>query len=129
LSRASRVRSLGAIKSRALIRGGGQRPVASAVWRPKWEVAETAGRFRVILLQDPFTDERLRELGLNNRQLQLVGYIREHGSITNRNYRELSGLSDEAARKDIAQLRERGVLTAVGKRRSTAYVLKRGAGD
>ena len=129
MSRASRVRSLGAIKSRALIRGGGQRPVASAVWRPKWEVAETTGRFRVILRQDPFTEERLRELGLNNRQLRLVAYVREHGRVTNRAYRDLTGLSDEAGRKDIAELLDHGVLAVVGKGRSAAYVLKKRVGD
>jgi ATP-dependent DNA helicase RecG len=91
--------------------------------------AEGAGRLRVIIRQDPFTETFLQELGLNNRQLQAVAYIREHGEISNRYNRELNGLSHEAARKEIGQLRDRGILVAVGKGRSTAYVLKKRVGD
>jgi ATP-dependent DNA helicase RecG len=67
-------------------------------------------------------------LGLSNRQLQLIAFIRQHGKITNRDYRELAGLSDETARKEIQQLRDHGVLETVGKGRSTAYVLRRRVG-
>jgi len=91
--------------------------------------AEGVGRFRVVVRQDPFTEAFLQELGLNNRQLKAVAYIRQHGEMSNRDYRELTGLSDETARKEIAQLRDRGVLVAVGKGRSTAYVLKKRVGD
>jgi ATP-dependent DNA helicase RecG len=91
--------------------------------------AGTVGRFRVIVRQDPFTETFLRGLGLSNRQLQAVAFIRQHGEITNRDYRELANLSDEAARKEIQQLRDRGILEAVGKGRSTAYVLRRRASD
>ncbi len=89
----------------------------------------TAGWFRVIIRQDPFTETFFRELGLNNRQLQLVAFIRQHGEVTNRDYREMAALSDETARKVIKQLRDRGVIEAVGKGRSTAYVLKKRVGD
>jgi len=71
----------------------------------------------------------LQEMGLNNRQLRLIAYVREHGKITNRTYRELTGLSDEGARKEIAGLLDLGILEQVGKGRSTAYVLKRRVGD
>jgi ATP-dependent DNA helicase RecG len=91
--------------------------------------AKTAGRFRVILRQGPAIKARLRELGLNDRQLQLISYVREHGKITNRAYRELTGLSDEAARKEIAGLLGLGILEQVGGGRSTAYVLKKRVGD
>jgi ATP-dependent DNA helicase RecG len=73
--------------------------------------------------------ERLRDLGLNDHQLRLVAYVREHGRVTNRAYRDLTGLSDEVGRKDIAELLDHGVLAVVGKGRSTAYVLKKRLGD
>jgi len=44
-------------------------------------------------------------------------------------YRELTGLSDEAARREIAGLLDLGILEHVGKGRSTAYVLKKRVGD
>jgi ATP-dependent DNA helicase RecG len=91
---------------------------------PEFEV-KTAGRFRVILRQGPAAQARLQEMGLNSRQVQLMDYVREHGRITNRAYRELSGISDEAARREIVVLLDRGLLEPVGKGRSTAYVLKK----
>lgn len=87
------------------------------------------GRFRVILREGPAIKAHLQEMGLNNRQLQLIAYVREHGRITNRAYRELTGLSDEAARKEIAGLLDLGILEQVGKGRSTAYVLKKRVGN
>jgi ATP-dependent DNA helicase RecG len=95
---------------------------------PEFDV-KTAGRFRVILRQGTAIKARLQELGLNDRQLQLISYVREHGKITNRAYRELTGLSDEAARKEIGGLLGLGILEQVGGGRSTAYVLKKRVGD
>ncbi len=91
--------------------------------------ARTVGRFRVVLRQGPAIKTRLQEMGLSDRQLQLIAYVREHGKITNRAYREMTGLSDEATRKEIAGLLDLGVLEQVGRGRSTAYILKRRVGD
>ena len=88
-----------------------------------------AGRFRVILRERPAIKARLQEVGLNSRQLQLIAYVREHGKIINRAYRELTGLSDEAARKEIGGLLDLGLLEQVGKGRSTAYIPKKRVGD
>jgi len=90
---------------------------------PEFDV-KRAGRLRVILWQGPAAKARLQEMGLNSRQVQLMDYVREHGRITNRAYRELTGLSDEAARREIAGLLDHGLLEQVGKGRSTAYILK-----
>jgi ATP-dependent DNA helicase RecG len=95
---------------------------------PEFDV-KAAGRFRVILRQGPAVKVRLQEMGLNSRQLQLMAYVREQGRITNRAYRELTGLSDEAARKEIAGLLDLGLLEQAGKGRSTAYILKKRVGD
>jgi DNA-binding transcriptional ArsR family regulator len=80
------------------------------------------GRFEVIFYQDPYTGERLREMGLNERQVKAVLYVKDRGSITNGEFRELTGLSDEAARKDLAELTEKELLRVEGKGRSTRYV-------
>jgi len=45
------------------------------------------------------------------------------GSITNRKYRDLTGLSDEAARRDLNLLIQHGVLRREGKGRNARYVL------
>lgn len=111
----------GTIRMAAALKEAGHSP-------PKFD-AGTAGRFRVILREGPTIKARLQEMGLNNRQLQLIAYVREHGKITNRACRQLTGLSDEAARKEITGLLDLGILEQVGKGRSTAYVLKKRVGD
>jgi ATP-dependent DNA helicase RecG len=81
-------------------------------------------QFRVRFLKDPYTPDRLRRMGLNERQVKAVRYVQEHGCITNRQYRQITGVSDEGARLDLKQLVELGIFQLQGKGRSTAYVLK-----
>lgn len=62
---------------------------------------------------------------LNNRQAQAMQYIREHGSITNREYRALCpDVSAETVRLDLADLVEQGVLLKIGSKKGTYYILK-----
>jgi ATP-dependent DNA helicase RecG len=80
--------------------------------------------FRVIFRKDIFSEEYLRGLGLNERQVKAAMYVKEKGKITNKEYRELTELSDEGARIDLNQLVEAGVFQVKGKGRSAHYVLK-----
>ncbi len=90
---------------------------------PEPEFVSERGWFQIMFLQDPYTEERLREMGLNERQMTAVRWVREKGSIRNKAFRELVGLSDEAARLDLTELVEKGVLRIKGKGRSTRYVM------
>ncbi len=90
---------------------------------PEPDFRSEKGRFEVIFYKDPYTEERLREMGLSERQVKAVLYVKEEGDITNREFRELTGLSDEAARKDLVELAEKRLLRVEGKGRSTRYVL------
>jgi ATP-dependent DNA helicase RecG len=56
------------------------------------------------------------------RQLQ---YIRDHGSITNREYRQLCvGVSAETLRLDLADMVEKGIILKVGSKKGTYYIIK-----
>ena len=92
---------------------------------PEPEFKEEAGGFCVTFWKDIYNETYLSRLGLNDRQVRAVLYAKEKGSITNREYREITGLSDEGARLDIRQMVEKGVLVPKGKGRSTCYVLRR----
>jgi ATP-dependent DNA helicase RecG len=63
--------------------------------------------------------------GLNNQERQALAlrYVHEHGSITNQQYRQLTGVSDRTALRDLEALVTQGALRAVGKRRGRQYVL------
>ncbi len=61
----------------------------------------------------------------NHRQSRALQYIRDHGSITNREYRSLcQGVSAETLRLDLADMVERGILLKVGSKKGTYYILK-----
>jgi ATP-dependent DNA helicase RecG len=61
----------------------------------------------------------------NHRQARALQYIRDNGSITNREYRSLiQGVSAETLRLDLADMVERGILLKVGSKKGTYYILK-----
>ncbi|MBN1889581.1 MAG: tetratricopeptide repeat protein [Thermoflexales bacterium] len=60
---------------------------------------------------------------LNERQQQALAYVKEHGAITNRGYRELTGVAQRQAARDLIELVERGIFKAVGLGRATRYEL------
>jgi len=87
-------------------------------------VSVEAIRKRVIgLSKDIKILKQKGQIALTERQMRIVERIISKGSITNREARELLGLSDEGIRKEITKLIELGVLRKVGEGRSTHYVL------
>lgn len=87
-------------------------------------VSVEAIRKRVIgLSKDIKILKKKGQFALTERQMKIAERIISKGSITNREARELLGLSDEGIRKEITKLLELGVLMKVGEGRSTHYVL------
>ena len=79
----------------------------------------------VVTLRKRITEEFLREKGLNERQIKAVSYIREKGSITNKEYQALFGVSRITATRDFKLLEGEGILERIGKgKRNLKYVLK-----
>jgi len=81
--------------------------------------------FQVILYKDAFTDEFLQKKGINERQRKAIAYVKEKGKITNKEYRKLTGLSDEGARMDLNKLIKFGIFQLRGEGRTTHYILKK----
>ena len=90
---------------------------------PHPEFNDSEGGFQVIFRKDVYSEEYLTELGLNERQIKAVMYVKKIGKITNREYREFSGLSDEGARLDLNDLVSKGCFKSKGRGRSFHYVL------
>lgn len=57
------------------------------------------------------------------RLIQAVQYVNDHGFITNATYRELTGVSDRTAHRDLEILVERGRLKGIGQKRARRYEL------
>ncbi len=92
---------------------------------PEPEFANWQGGVRVTFLKDPYTPERLRKLGLSERQIKAVLYVKEHGKITNTKYQEITGVKKRQASNDLKNLEERSILVKKGTTgKGTFYVLK-----
>ena len=63
------------------------------------------------------------QIALNNRQMQIVEKIISQGQITNRDIREMFGISDNAALKIIRKLIDLKVIERKGEGRNVHYVL------
>ena len=95
--------------------------------RPHFE--EVGSEFRVTLVGpgERFMEEvTVRPAwgeGLNERQVEAVLHVGEHGRITTAEYRDLVGISDVTAYRDLKDLCEKGLLVRHGKGRGTYYTL------
>lgn len=90
---------------------------------PEPDFMEENGVMTVIFYKDKWNMENLMKLGLNERQVKAIKYIKKNGKITNREYREINNLSDEGARIDLIAMMEKAILLQKGKGRSTHYLL------
>ncbi|RMD64042.1 AAA family ATPase [Candidatus Parcubacteria bacterium] len=90
---------------------------------PEPEFQNQQGGFLVTFARDPYTPERLRAMGLNERQFQAVLYVKERGSITNKEYQQLTGVSKRTASGELSELVEKCILIKTGgqRGRGTAY--------
>ncbi len=62
---------------------------------------------------------------MNERQTRALTYVREGGSITNREYQKLCpNVSAETLRLDLVDLVNRSVLLKIGSKKGTYYILK-----
>jgi len=73
---------------------------------PEPELAERFGGFMVTLFKDRFTKEQLVKLGLNQRQIKAVQYVKEKGRITNAEYQTINNVSKRTATNDLSELVE-----------------------
>ena len=88
------------------------------------EFKEAFGGFQVIFRKDIYTEEYLRSLGLNERQIKAVMYVKEKGRITNKEYRTLNNTSNKTAYLELINLTEKGVFETQGTGRETFYTLR-----
>ncbi|PIP12558.1 MAG: transcriptional regulator [bacterium (Candidatus Stahlbacteria) CG23_combo_of_CG06-09_8_20_14_all_40_9] len=82
--------------------------------------------FRVIFRKDIYTEEYLRNLGLNERQIKAVMYVKEKGKITNKEYQELFDVSKRTVTNDLEELVQKNLFEKIGTRgKGTFYKIKR----
>ena len=89
---------------------------------PEPVLEEKWGGFIVTLFQDRFSEEELQKLGLNDRQIKAVLYVKEKGRITNLQYLDINeGITDRTALRDLDFLVELGIFQRIGDKKSAYY--------
>jgi ATP-dependent DNA helicase RecG len=92
---------------------------------PEPEFKEEFSGFSLYMRKDYYTEERLKEMGLNERQTKAVIYIKEKGKITNKEYQELNNIKKRQTSEDFAVLEDKGILEKIGTTgKGTYYILK-----
>jgi len=93
---------------------------------PEPEMQELDGGFRVTLFKNNLAQEQLLKLGLNERQIKAVFFVKEKGEISNKEFQVLNKTSDRTALRDLENLTELNIFEKVGYKKGTTYKLKFG---
>ncbi len=91
---------------------------------PEPEMKEEFGGVMITLFKDRFTEEQLRKMGLNERQVKAVLYVVANGSITNSDYQKISNTSERTALRDLDDLTTKNILQKKGEKKGTYYELR-----
>ncbi len=91
---------------------------------PEPEIKIEENGFTIILRKDYLTEEYLRKLDLNERQIRAVMYVKNSGKISNRQYRDINKTSNKTAYLELQNLMEREIFIQRGKGMHITYILK-----
>jgi len=87
-------------------------------------IEEDCGGIIVRLFKNRFSEEQLKQLGLNDRQVKAVLYVKEKGRITNSEYQELNAIGKSVTIDELRDLAEKQVFLKIGETgRGTFYEL------
>lgn len=92
---------------------------------PAPEFAQVGGEFHVVFRKDPNTDERLKRLGLSDRQIRAVRLAQTNGRVSNAEYQAEVSVGRRTATRDLGDLVKKGVLCQEGEGgKGTHYTLR-----
>jgi ATP-dependent DNA helicase RecG len=86
---------------------------------------EDGGGMLVTFRKDIYTEENLLEVGLNDRQVKAVLYVKQKGHITNSEYCNVFKTTDRTASRDLKELVFKGIFKKEGDKKSSKYLLSR----
>jgi len=93
---------------------------------PEPDFAQRGGEFTIALWREWLTAQIVDRLSLSDRQKQALTFVKTQGRISNRDLRDLTGVTIRTASRDLEDLVRKGVLAKVGATgRSTFYVVAR----
>lgn len=79
---------------------------------------------QITFLKNIFSKDYLKRMGLNERQIEAVSYLKKSGRITNKKYQAILKISRITATRDFTQLVEMNILkSSEAKGAGSLYVL------
>jgi len=91
---------------------------------PEPDFQNQQGGFLVTFFKDPYVPERLRQMGLTERQLQIIAVLRRAGSVSVGDlHRLFPDVSSKTIQRDLQALVNKGLLKALGAKKGRRYVL------
>jgi len=79
--------------------------------------------FWTIFRKDRYNEQSLKELGLNERQIKAMLYVKEKGKITNGEYQTINETTTKTSFRDLEELLNLNILKKVGENKGTYYEL------
>ncbi len=77
---------------------------------PEPEMKEIDGGFLVTIFKDIYSEDQLKKLGLNERQIKSMQFLKENKKITNKDYQQINNCSRNTATNDLSDLVAKGLI-------------------
>jgi len=91
---------------------------------PEPDFEEEYGVMKVVFYKDKLTEDNLRKLGINERQIKAVMYVKEKNSINLSSFKAIvSGVSEKTLYRDLQELVSKGILKEIGEKKGRKYEL------
>jgi ATP-dependent DNA helicase RecG len=88
---------------------------------PEPKMQEQDGGFIITLFKNILTEEQLKKLGLNARQIKAVLFVKKKGRISNKEYQEVLGVARMTATRDLTLLVEKGIFKSSDTKGAGSY--------
>lgn len=91
---------------------------------PEPDFMEEHGVMKVLFYKDKLTEDNLKKLGLNERQIKAVMYVKEKNSINLSSFKTvISEVSEKTLYRDLQDLVSKGILKEIGEKKGRKYEL------
>ncbi|AMC11924.1 hypothetical protein Lupro_11890 [Lutibacter profundi] len=88
---------------------------------PEPTIEAKDGGILVTLFKNKYVREQLKELGLNERQVNAIEYLKVNSRITNKEYQELNSVTKKTATRDLKTLTDLELIHSSGKAGAGAF--------
>jgi len=91
---------------------------------PEPDFREENGVMTVVFYKDKWSEENLKKMGLNDRQIEVIDHIKINKTITLSSYKALvQGVSEKTLYRDLKDLVAKNILKEIGEKKGRKYEL------